>query len=274
MKSIELEHAPLGKKTEFITHYQPDLLFPISRAAKREELGITDSLPFLGEDIWNAYELSWLNSQGKPVVAAAELRLSCVSPMIVESKSMKLYLNSFNNTQFDSFATVQKIMTRDLTKAAGHAFHVKLIPYTETSEKIVRRLQGIHLDELEVSCDTYETHPEYLTTDNVTVTETLCSDLLRSNCLVTKQPDWGSIQIHYSGKQINHAGLLKYIISFRNHIEFHEQCVERIFIDLINRCHPEKLFVYARYTRRGGIDINPYRANYKVQVDNSRLWRQ
>lgn len=270
----ELKQAPLGKKSAYISQYQPDLLFPIPRQNNRDALGIQAPLPFQGHDIWNAFELSWLNLQGKPTVAAAEFILSCDSPNIIESKSFKLYLNSFNNTPFDSFRTVQTILTRDLSEAAGAPFGVRLMPLNEVSTECAAHFTGKSLDDLEVSCDTYTITPDYLATENQIVTETLYSDLLKSNCLVTGQPDWGSLQITYSGKQISHEGLLKYIVSFRNINEFGEQCVERIFTDLNQKCQPERLCVYARYTRRGGLDINPYRANYAVSPNNLRLWRQ
>lgn len=272
--SHALEHAPLGKSSSYISQYQRDLLFPIPRQLKRDEIGIKGALPFIGADIWNAFEVSWLNAKGKPVVAYAEFLFPCESTHIIESKSFKLYLNSLNNTSFESFASVEKILIRDLSAAAGATVSVNLTTLNQTSEKIERHLAGTHLDELDIVCDTYTTQPAYLTTEPETITETVQSDLLKSNCLVTGQPDWGSIQITYTGKKINHAGLLKYIISFRNHNEFHEQCVERIFMDIMQHCQPEKCLVVARYTRRGGLDINPWRANYQVEIENTRLFRQ
>jgi 7-cyano-7-deazaguanine reductase len=185
-------------------------------------------------------------------------------------------LNSFNNTLFDSFLSVSAILTRDLSEAAGEPVAVKLIPLGQLPEKIHSHFSGINLDELDIACDTYTTEPAYLQTEDMLVTETLYSDLLKSNCLVTGQPDWGSVQITYTGKKIQHEGLLKYIVSFRNHDEFHEQCVERIFTDIMKQCAPQQLLVYARYTRRGGLDINPYRAtfNFAMNIENNRLCRQ
>lgn len=274
MRQPHLDHAPLGKVVDYISHYQRDLLFPIPRKMKREEIGIASSLPFQGGDIWNAFELSWLNTKGKPVVAIAQFIFPCESTHIIESKSFKLYLNSFNNTLFDSFASVEKILIHDLSEAAGAVVNVKLIPLKQCDEKITMHFDGICLDDLDIACDTYTIHPDYLITHQETVTETLYSDLLKSNCLVTGQPDWASIQIIYTGKKIQHEGLLKYLVSFRNHNEFHEQCIERIFVDITTHCQPEKLFVYGRYTRRGGLDINSYRANYVVETKNIRLIRQ
>ncbi len=267
--------APLGKKMNYISQYQPDLLFPITRKMNRDKIGVDEKhLPFQGKDIWNAYELSWLNAKGKPVVAAAEFLVPCHSPNLIEAKSWKLYLHSLNNTSFDSFATVENILIKDLSAAAGAPVIVKLIALPTAPEKISRQFEGICLDELDIACDTYTIEPAYLATENQTVTETLYSDLLKSNCLVTGQPDWGSIQITYTGKKIQHIGLLKYLVSFRNHNEFNEQCIERIFMGITQHCAPEKLLITARYTRRGGMNINPYRANYAVEVDNLRLWRQ
>ena len=270
----DLKQAPLGKKSPYIAHYNRDLLFPIPRKNKREEIGIHGTLPFSGADIWNAYELSWLNAKGKPLVATAEFMIPCESPFLIESKSFKLYLNSFNNTSFDSWTAVHEFLIRDLTKAAGSPVLVKLNSLKEESQKIISHFDGICLDELDLSCDTYTPTSQYLSTQDEIITETVYSDLLKSNCLVTGQPDFGSIQINYSGKKIQHEGLLKYIVSFRNHNEFHEQCVERIFMDLMRCCAPKKLLVYARYTRRGGLDINPYRANDAIHLENIRLWRQ
>lgn len=274
MTNHELNQAPLGKKSAYIAHYQRDLLFPIPRKNNRDNIGVKSSLPFHGHDIWNAYELSWLNAKGKPVVASAVFTLSCASPNIIESKSFKLYLNSLTNTAFDSFAAVESILIRDLSEAAGAPFAVKLFSLSQVTEKIVRHFSGVGIDDLDVACDTYSIEPTYLICDNQTVTETLHSDLLKANCLVTGQPDWGSVQIAYTGKKIQREGLLKYIISFRNTNEFAEPCTERIFMDISKQCQPEKLLVYARFTRRGGLDINPYRANYPVTVDNERLSRQ
>lgn len=269
-----LKNAPLGKISTYVSHYQPDLLFPIPRQRNRDAIGIHDALPFQGYDFWNAFELSWLNAKGKPIVAAAEFMIPCESTNLIESKSFKLYLNSFNNTVFDTLTAVEQVLVRDLSAAAGATVSVKLVPLSHATQ-MLSQFSGISLDELDIECDTYTIQPEYLTTETGVITETLHSDLLKSNCLVTGQPDWGSVQIIYTGNKINHAGLLKYIVSFRNVNEFGEQCVERIFKDIMQYCQPEKLFVYARYTRRGGLDINPYRANYSVMdIDNVRLFRQ
>lgn len=271
--------STLGKKVSYIAEYQPDLLFPIPRAGKRAEIGIGSSLPFKGADVWNAFELSWLNAQGKPLVALGEFIFPCESPNIIESKSFKLYLNSFNNTKFNSLDEVVATLQRDLSAASGSAVGVKMFPLTSSSRAVLSAgssaFSSIYLDTLDIECDTYQVQPNFLiTTDNL-VSEVLYSDLLKSNCLVTGQPDWASIQISYSGKQIDHRGLLKYLISFRDHNEFHEQCVERIFADILRKCSPETLTIEARYTRRGGLDINPFRTTEDTTLPmNERLCRQ
>lgn len=267
--------SPLGKKSTYIATYQPNLLFPITRLIKRAEIDITDHIPFQGVDIWNAFELSWLNKKGKPMVALGEFIFPCDSPNIIESKSFKLYLNSFNNSSFKSINEVAHAMQHDLSNAAGCAVNVTLSDIDNYTPIMKQTFSGICLDKLDISCDTYHVNSDFLKTEHTIVTETVYSDLLKSNCLVTGQPDWGSIQIHYVGKQIQHEGLLKYIISFRNHNEFHEQCVERIFMDIMRCCMPEKLTVFARYTRRGGLDINPLRSTESInQLSNIRLCRQ
>lgn len=275
MKDINLKNSPLGKDTTYITTYDPELLFAIARAHNREQIGINeDALPFYGNDVWNAYEVSWLNEKGKPMVAFAEIIVPCESPNIVESKSIKLYLVSFNNSKFSSQDEVEHIIATDLSVKAGAPVQVKLMALECTPTEIKKQFDGVCLDKLDITCNTYLTQPNFLHTENMNVAETVFSDLLRSNCPITGQPDWGSVQIAYTGKKINHEGLLKYIVSLRNHDEFHEQCVERMFMDIMKHCMPEKLLVYARYTRRGGLDINPYRANYGILLKNIRLFRQ
>lgn len=278
-----LNLAPLGKKSAYESQYNPSLLFPVPRSLKREELGITGSLPFKGLDIWNGFELSWLNSKGKPVVAIAEFKFPCESPNIIESKSFKLYLNSFNNSKFESWEQVRSLMIEDLSKNAGASVQVQLFKVREFKAEL-NSFKGQCLDDLDIECSSYQPDTSTLFTEAVpqgapaseAIEETLYSDLLKSNCLVTGQPDWASVQIVYRGSKINPEGLLKYIVSLRDHNEFHEQCVERIFSDILRTCRPFSLSVYARYTRRGGLDINPYRTTCDVpeQVSNARLARQ
>ncbi len=272
-----LAEAPLGKKTAYISHYQQDLLFPIARKTNRTKLGLSglEPLPFKGVDIWNAYELSWLNSKGKPVVAVGEFIFPCESPNLVEAKSFKLYLNSFNNTKFADENEVIATIQRDLTDMVEAPVKVLITLVDRFPPCTTQCFSGICLDQLDVSCETYLVNPAFLQTENEIVTEVLYSDLLKSNCLITGQPDWGSVQIHYTGNKIQHSGLLKYIISFRDHNEFGEQCVERMFLDIMKQCAPQKLSIYARYTRRGGKDINPFRSTESNEVpDNFWLCRQ
>jgi 7-cyano-7-deazaguanine reductase len=275
--------SPLGKTVAtYCDIYAPELLFPIARAPKREEIGLTTAnatgrLPFMGADLWTAYELSWLTPRGKPEVALATFTVPCESPNIVESKSLKLYLNSFNMTRFDSADTVRETLVRDLSAATGVRVGVKLVAPDAFDAQPIHELSGLCLDRMDIDCDVYQPAPALLTAalDELPVTETLTSHLLKSNCLVTGQPDWGSVQITYSGPQIDQPGLLRYLVSFRGHNEFHEQCVERLYMDILTRCQPLKLQVYARYTRRGGLDINPWRTSHPAAAPaNVRTARQ
>jgi 7-cyano-7-deazaguanine reductase len=275
---MTVHSSPLGKQTTYVAHYDPGLLHPIPRALNRVELGIKeDVLPFAGIDIWNGYELSWLNERGKPQVAVAEFRIPCDSPNIIESKSFKLYLNSYNQTRFADWDQVRLWMERDLRAAAGASgLTVALYPLRNDALP-VREIDAFCIDDLDVEIDAYQPEPGYLTVDSgEIVEETLISHLLKSNCPVTGQPDWASLAVHYRGPRINHAGLLRYVISFREYQDFHEHCVERVFCDLLHQCKPSHLSVYARYTRRGGLDINPYRTTDKTTetVANLRLVRQ
>ena len=277
------EQSQLGKTSAYIDQYDASLLFPIPRAGKRAEIGVASSPPFFGADLWTAFELSWLNLRGKPQVALAHITVPSESPNIIESKSFKLYLNSFNNTQFADAAEVQSRLRADLSEAAWRgAEHasvvgVKLLLSEMFDREPVHELDGLSLDRLDIECTRYTPAPDLLRadTDEPPVDEVLTSNLLKSNCLVTGQPDWGSVQIRYSGPQIDQEGLLQYLVSFRNHNEFHEQCVERIFMDIWTRCQPTQLTVYARYTRRGGLDINPFRTSHPGTLPpNIRMARQ
>jgi 7-cyano-7-deazaguanine reductase len=270
------EQSQLGKASAYADEYDASLLFPIARAGKRQEIGVGAQAPFFGADMWTAYELSWLNLRGKPQVALAQVVVPCETPNIIESKSFKLYLNSFNNTRFANASDVLARLRADLSEAAWRgavlpatasappSIGVKLLLPDLFDREPVQELDGLNLDRLDVECTRYTPAPDLLTADadEASVTEVLTSHLLKSNCLVTGQPDWGSVQISYSGPPIDQEGLLQYLVSFRNHNEFHEQCVERIFMDIWRRCKPAKLAVFARYTRRGGLDINPFRTSY------------
>ncbi len=272
------DHSPLGKTSAYCTQYAPELLFPIPRQQKRDELGLTGDLPFFGVDIWNAYEISWLNMRGKPQVAIATITAPADSPNIIESKSFKLYLNSFNQTRLANNEALLELLKKDLSAGFGAPVHIVLTPQEGFSGLQMGELEGLLLDRLDVEIDSYSPQPGLLKTvqdEQAPVEEKLVSHLLKSNCLVTGQPDWASVQIHYVGKQIEQEGLLKYLIGFREHNEFHEQCVERIFVDILKQCAPTRLAVYARYTRRGGLDINPWRSNFSgARPPNLRGARQ
>lgn len=252
----------LGKTVVYTCQYDASLLFPIARSGNRKALAISDNaLPFHGVDIWNAWEVSWLNPRGKPVVARAVFSFPASSTHLIESKSFKLYLNSFNGSSFDSAETVQSLMQRDLSAAARADVQVQLFYGAENGEPARYRATGLCLDQQDIDCNRYEHAPELLAlASSEQVTESVYSQLLKSNCPVTGQPDWATLFIDYQGPHIDHAALLRYIVSFRNHAEFHEHCVEQIFVDLMAHCHCQKLTVYARYTRRGGLDINPWRS--------------
>jgi 7-cyano-7-deazaguanine reductase len=271
------EHSPLGKSSQYISQYAPDLLFPIARAAKWAELGLhAGNLPYQGVDVWNCYELSWLLPSGKPVVAIGEFGIPADSPHIIESKSFKLYLNSLNQSQFASGSELQQIIQRDLSACAGAPVEVRIRSLHEVTAEGVASLPGVCIDDLDIGISSYaHPQPELLRcNEQHIVSESLHSHLLKSNCPVTGQPDWGSVVIDYQGAQLDHASFLAYLVSFRQHADFHEQCVERIFLDLLRLLKPERLTVFARYVRRGGLDINPYRSTHAVSWQNQRLVRQ
>lgn len=275
-----MNHNPLGRQTDYVSVYAPHLLFPIPRAESRALLGIGDTLPFYGVDIWTGYELSWLDALGKPVVAIAEFFIPCTSEFIVESKSFKLYLNSLNQTRFENVVEVEALIAKDLTRITGADVQVSVIPLTASLHAaqhlaVIAEVEGELLDDLTVAVDVYHPAPELLTTEVGIVDECLVSHLLKTNCPVTGQPDWASVVIRYKGHKIQRENLLRYIISFREHQDFHEHCVERIFSDIARVCKPEELVVYARYTRRGGLDINPFRSsNPSTKPELLRLIRQ
>jgi 7-cyano-7-deazaguanine reductase len=271
------EHSPLGKTSEYVATYTPALLYPIPRATKWAELGLTaQTLPYQGVDLWNCYELSWLTPSGKPVVAIGEFSFLADSPNIIESKSFKLYLNSLNQSIFTSSSELAVVLQRDLSLVSGAPVGVRVHGLAEVEREGVAFLPGVCIDELDVVIDDYnQPQPELLRCEpERVISESLHSHLLRSNCPVTGQPDWGSVVVEYSGATLDHGSFLRYLVSFRQHADFHEQCVERIFLDLQRLLKPQALTVYARYLRRGGLDINPYRSMSAVQADNRRLVRQ
>ncbi|WP_394128786.1 NADPH-dependent 7-cyano-7-deazaguanine reductase QueF [Shewanella maritima] len=273
----ELAGLTLGKQTAYQEHYDASLLQGVARKLNRDAINLQDDLPFHGSDIWTGYELSWLNAKGKPVVALLDVNLDIKSTNLIESKSFKLYLNSFNQTRFDSVDAVQQTISKDLSACANGEVSVKVIEPKHFSHARIVELPGTCIDDLDIEVEDYQFNPEYLV-DSIdqekNVAETINSNLLKSNCLITSQPDWGSVMIRYQGPKIDREKLLRYLISFRQHNEFHEQCVERIFIDLKRFCQCQKLTVYARYTRRGGLDINPFRSDFENTPESIRLARQ
>lgn len=271
------EHSPLGKTSEYVAIYTPSLLFPIPRATKWAELGLTaETLPYHGVDFWNCFELSWLLPSGKPVVAIGEFSIPADSPNIIESKSFKLYLNSLNQTPFASTEALEAVLEQDLSQAAGKPVGVRIRPLAQVQADGVATPPGRCIDGLDITVSQYDhPQPELLRCDaGRIVEESLHSHLLRSNCPVTGQPDWGSVVVTYKGAALDPATLLTYLVSFRQHSDFHEQCVERIFLDLQRLLAPQSLTVYARYVRRGGLDINPYRSTEALTPSNVRFVRQ
>lgn len=277
MASVHSESNPLGKQSDYIDRYDPTILFPISRAESWKASGIErEILPFYGEDVWNGYEISWLSDKGIPRVAMAEFRLPATSPYLIESKSFKLYLNSYNQTKFANKEAVEQRMAKDLSAAAGGRVIVKILPL---DYQFPVEPKSVCIDDLDISMDKYELNPAVLKLavgdEEGEFEGSLVSHLLKSNCPVTGQPDWGSIYIDYKGAHIDEKSLLTYLVSLRTHQDFHEQCVERTFWDIWTRCKPESLTVYARYVRRGGLDINPMRSSDEgKQAINFRTIRQ
>ncbi|MBD2802022.1 NADPH-dependent 7-cyano-7-deazaguanine reductase QueF [Xenorhabdus sp. M] len=272
-----LTQLTLGKPTPYKDSYDPTLLQAVPRSLNREPLELyPDNLPFHGADIWTLYELSWLNTRGVPQVAIGHVSLDASSENLIESKSFKLYLNSLNQTRFDNWEAVQKTLQKDLAACANGGIEVVLHPLHNFNQQPIAEFAGECIDNQDIDIDDYQFDLNYLNgaATGPLVEETLVSHLLKSNCLITNQPDWGSVMIHYQGAKINQEKLLRYLVSFRHHNEFHEQCVERIFNDLMTLCSPEKLTVYARYTRRGGLDINPWRSNDVFTPATGRLARQ
>jgi 7-cyano-7-deazaguanine reductase len=266
---------PLGQATTYPDKYSPDLLYAIARIDQRSALGIESNPPFSGIDIWNAWDLTWLDNAGKPVAATAEIRIPADSVNLVESKSLKLYLGSFAMSRFGSASDLAAAVKRDLATCTGADAYVVIRPPTSSDAGLVSRLPGDCIDGLAATCNDYEVNADLLSADEQTlVAEDLHSDLLRSLCPVTGQPDIGSVMISYRGPRIDRRSLLRYIVSYRQHQDFHEACAERMFMDIRERCGAEQLTVYARYQRRGGIDINPFRSNFETLTRNARLWRQ
>ncbi len=273
----QLDKLTLGQTTTYTGTYDPNLLQGVPRSLNRNELKLNDaSLPFNGQDIWYGYELSWLNNKGKPIVAVAEFTFSCKSSHMVESKAFKLYLNSYNQSRFTSAQAVEHQLQHDLSAISGAPSQVKLFTLDQCQPLAIRSLEATCIDNIDIEITHYQLQPSLLRTmnDNNIVSESLVSHLLKSNCLITNQPDWATVYINYRGNKIVHSALLQYLVSFRQHNEFHEQCVERIFCDILNYCNPQELTIYARYTRRGGLDINPFRTTTTNKAPFARTLRQ
>lgn len=273
---MSISKSTLGEATEYPDRYAPSLLFPIARREGRDAIGLTETgLPFYGVDVWTHYEVSWLDAHGKPCIAVAEIRVPATSPCLIESKSLKLYFNSLNFQRFASMADFISCVEKDISQVAQAPVPVRLVLPHEYAAMAIGDMSGECLDALPLHCTEFVLNPDMLKADaGQVLEETLYSHLLRSNCPVTRQPDWGSVMIRYRGPAIDRVGLLAYLVSYRNHEDFHEQCVERIFMDITRRCRPEALTVYARYTRRGGLDINPFRSSTDALPSTLRLFRQ
>lgn len=270
-----LDDSPLGRATGYPERYDPALLFALLRAPQREAIGIRDVLPFAGVDRWTAYEISWLDLRGKPEIAIGRFDVPADSPAIVESKSLKLYLGSFAQERIASSAALAEAIETDLNRACGSSVRVALIRPARFGELAMGELTGESLDGQTIAIEAYDPAPDALVAGGPVVDEALRSSLFRSNCPVTGQPDFGDVLIRYRGPRIDRAGLFRYLVSYRRHAGFHEHCVERIFVDVAERCGCERLTVYARFTRRGGIDISPFRSNFEsTPVDVRRTPRQ
>ena len=271
-----LKNTPLGQTSEYVDTYTPGLLYPVPRAEARDGLGLSaDALPFHGVDVWHAYELSWLDGRGKPVVVMAEFKVPCSSQYLIESKSFKLYLNSFANTRFDSQQAVIAVLEQDLSACAGSPVDVVLQSLEVAANTPWMELNGTLVDRLDLDIEHYDYQPTLLRTEQgAEQSDQLISHLLRSRCPVTGQPDWATLIVRYTGMPICAASVLRYVVSLRNHEGFHEQIIERIYLDIMAQCEPRQLSVYGRFTRRGGLDINPFRSNYESLPISQRTVRQ
>ena len=270
------DQSASDNKQAYVTTYKPSLLEALPRKKQRDNLGITEeTLPFRGMDVWNAYEFSWLNARGKPEVAVARLLVPAKSRGLIESKSLKLYLGSFSQTKFGHRSEVISTLASDLGVAAQAPVDVSLLTREHVLQSGLSSLVGTSLDSLDIEIDDYYWDPEHLQIESDTIVrESLFTHLFKSMCPMTGQPDMASILIQYSGRSIHHAGLLRYLVSYRSHAEFAEQVIERIFVDIMNRCGPDRLTVQGYFMRRGGIDINPFRSHEDIQATDLRLWRQ
>ena len=268
-----LQDSPLGKNSIYVSEYDPSQLCPLPRTSVWQDYGY-EKAPWTGTDIWNAWEISWLNGKGLPQLAIGEFQVPADTVNLIESKSLKLYLNSFSQSSFESSDAVKQRITYDLSACAQGDVGV-VLHNVDDSALLHEKLPGTCIDKNDVEIEHYTRNAELLNVNTTKNTgETLYSHLLKSNCPVTGQPDWGSVIIKYNGQAIDHDGLLKYIVSLREECDFHEKCTETIFLDIMQRCQPDELTVYTRYLRRGGLDINPWRSNVNETPLNTRLSRQ
>ncbi len=269
------DDLPLGRASHNPVTYTPSLLRSIARAESRQQAGIGASLPFRGEDAWNCYEFSWLNARGRPEVAVIKIQVPCSSSHIVESKSLKLYLNSYAQTTFGNRSELVSTLDSDLALAFRSPVIVALLDVDRNVDRI-GDLPGHCLDDLDVAIDAYHRDPDLIdcVADEVTVRETHYTHLFRSVCPVTGQPDWASIMVQYVGRRIEAESLLRYLVSYRNHAAFHESTIELIFMDLMRCASPDHLTIYGRFQRRGGIDINPFRSTDESIAPSIRMVRQ
>ena len=270
------EDLPLGRPVSAIKTYDPEQLHSIPRMIGRKQIGIAGDgfLPFMGEDIWNCWELSWLNSDGKPAIAVAEIRIPATTPNMVESKSLKLYLNGFSMTRMSSLESLRETIARDIGRIVKEPVSVQLILPEAFGKLRIMEPEGICIDRQKIPITEFFLNPELLIVEKRKVSETLFSRLVRTNCPVTGQPDWATVCLTYTGPRILQDSLLRYFVSFRQHKGFHESCVETMFCHILQRCRPESLTIGARFTRRGGIDINPFRSTETASGPNFRDPRQ
>jgi 7-cyano-7-deazaguanine reductase len=265
--------GPLGRHSQQPAQYAPEVLHGIPRADSRTALGLRGPLPFSGADLWTGYELSWLAPSGMPQVGVLRIEIPCETPALIESKSLKLYLNSLNQEPFASAEAVARVISDDLSECAGAQTGSAILTLADSRRAGLSELPGASIDDIDAEIESYEVDPDLLRIGEERAEETLRSDLLRSLCPVTGQPDWASLMVRYSGPRIEPASLLRYVVSFRQHQDFHEACVERIFRDVQEHCETETLSVWALYSRRGGLDISPFRSDFESVPEPLRVGR-
>lgn len=256
-----ISDSPLGKAARYPEAYDATLLYPVERAPQREALGVVGEVPFHGADRWTAWELAWLDGSGRPCAGIARFSVPCTSRSVVESKSVKLWLVSLNNARFDGVDALRATLSRDLSGATGAGVDVDVALPDRWSSLARAEPDGASIDDVVPGAFPGVPDPSLLRSGGAPVDETLVTRAFRSLCPVTGQPDYATISIDYRGPAIDRAGLLAYLIGYRHHPGFHEHCVESIYMDVLRACGPQRLTVEARFTRRGGVDINPFRSS-------------